>query len=599
MDNNPLFTEAFRLMVAGFSVIPCRKDKTPLISSVIPFRTIPADENQITKWWTDWPEACIGIITGRISGITVIDVDTYKPGAVDPGVFPETFTVRTGQGGLQLYYQYQEGFTISANKYEEYPHMDMRSDGGYVIAPPSVTDFIKDGKKAGGAYSVVKNIPFAPFPLGMFSKKKARKLMSQIGVPDGARNDSIASFIGRVLRTAKENEWETDVWPAVQIANRTYMPPLDDVKLRSTFESISRKEKESREGVTETYLPAITFGELIKTEFPPIRYTIEPFFEQGTVNMVSAPQSTWKSWLLFLFSYHIVTGTSFLDKFKTNKEKVMIVNEEDSLRLIQDRFNTLKITDPDLPIFFRVAQGAKLNNKFVEKLLAESKTNEITVIMFDSMRAMHNANENDSQEMQVIMDLFKKLAREGITVILNHHHRKKGLFNKQDDADATRGSSAINAAVSGHILLEEAKREEKTFIIVRHLKNKAGEKLEPFEIQIEKTENTLKFSYAGEFKAADQKMLETKDKLLGTLRPDAWVTLKELYNLSIGGVNTVRRALSVLTKEGLVICSNRKELLEKGLKITSEGHFREKLFSLSSTSEKELVMMEDDELLNF
>ena len=198
MTDNPLFTEAFRLMVAGFSVIPCRADKTPLLGKgeIQQFRQAPADEAQITRWWTDYPDANIGIITGKISGITVIDADTYKPGAVDPAIFPDTFTVKTGQGGLQFYYQYEEGFTISAGGYPNLPCVDLRSDGGYVLCPPSVTNFIKDGKKVGGAYTVIKNIPFAPFPVGLFPKKKVvRKLESQIGVSAGSRNDSIASFI--------------------------------------------------------------------------------------------------------------------------------------------------------------------------------------------------------------------------------------------------------------------------------------------------------------------------------------------------------------------------------------------------------------------
>ena len=74
-----------------------------------------------------------------------------------------------------------------------------------------------------------------------------------------------------------------------------------------------------------------------------MRFTIDPFFEQGTVNMVSAAPNTWKSWKMFLYAGHIAMGTPVLDKFPTQQAKVMIVNEEDSERLIQDRLKLLGI----------------------------------------------------------------------------------------------------------------------------------------------------------------------------------------------------------------------------------------------------------------
>ena len=79
----------------------------------------------------------------------------------------------------------------------------------------------------------------------------------------------------------------------------------------------------------------------------------------------------------------------------------------------------MAITDPTLPIFFRVAYGAKLTDKFVDKLIIEAKLKEVGVIMFDSLRSLHDADENNSQQMQTIMDLFKKITKENISDILN------------------------------------------------------------------------------------------------------------------------------------------------------------------------------------
>jgi hypothetical protein len=242
--NKKLYSKALEYCVRGYSVMPLRADKRPMLRSWKEFQTKKPDDIQVEKWWSSTPDANIGIITGAISGITVIDVDAYKPGGTTIDAFPETFTVKTGNGGYHLYYKYQPGLTISANKYPQFPGVDIRSDGGYVVAPPSVTEY--NGK--GGPYVIEKNVPIAPFPAELFDvKKKKRSASSLIGVKSGSRNDSIAGFIGQLLRVEEEKKWESDVYPAVQRANKTYVPPLPETELRRTFDSIAKKERERRE----------------------------------------------------------------------------------------------------------------------------------------------------------------------------------------------------------------------------------------------------------------------------------------------------------------------------------------------------------------
>lgn len=248
MKTSPLHSHALEFYVHNaYSIIPLGKDKRPLLRSWKQYQTEAADEEQIEKWWTQWPNANIGIVTGKVSGITVIDVDTYKGGDISP--FPETYTVKTGNGGYHLYYEYQPGLTISANAYAQFPGVDMRSDGGFVVAPYSVTDYQDPHTKQpkGGLYEITKNIPLTKFPTALFPIKKDRRTLgSKIGVTTGGRNDSITSFIGQVLHASPEEEWMTEAWDAVRIANNTYKPPLPERELKATFESIINKEKARR-----------------------------------------------------------------------------------------------------------------------------------------------------------------------------------------------------------------------------------------------------------------------------------------------------------------------------------------------------------------
>ena len=247
-DNpNPLLTEAFRLMVAGYSVIPLGNDKRPRITSWKPYQTTAAAEDQILQWWTTWPDANVGIVTGRVSGITVIDIDAYKFGTVSVNTFPATYTVQTGNGGTHLYYTYAEGLTISAGAYPQYPNLDIRNDGGYIVAPPSLTAYEKDGKLQGGAYTVLHNVPLAPFPSELFPAEKVQKPLSTlVGVTTGSRNDSLASVIGKMLRVESEKKWFSEVLPAVEKINATYTPPLPHDELLATFNSIVNLERGGR-----------------------------------------------------------------------------------------------------------------------------------------------------------------------------------------------------------------------------------------------------------------------------------------------------------------------------------------------------------------
>jgi hypothetical protein len=58
-----------------YSVIPVRGDKRPYIKWE-QYQKERATEEEVRGWWKKWPNAMIGIITGKISDLAVIDIDT-------------------------------------------------------------------------------------------------------------------------------------------------------------------------------------------------------------------------------------------------------------------------------------------------------------------------------------------------------------------------------------------------------------------------------------------------------------------------------------------------------------------------------------------
>lgn len=116
--------------------------KVPLIKDWVRLATTNGD--QIEKWWAQWPDANIGIATGKESGIFVLDVDVATGGLESAeqlfkqSAWPNAPIVRTGSGGLHFYFAYDGSFPLRNSVSELGPGLDIRCEGGYVVAPPSL-----------------------------------------------------------------------------------------------------------------------------------------------------------------------------------------------------------------------------------------------------------------------------------------------------------------------------------------------------------------------------------------------------------------------------------------------------------------------------
>jgi hypothetical protein len=124
---------------------------------------VRVDNLQIQAWWQKYPGANVGLVTGRQSGVWVLDVDPKSGGdrslaelIAAHGELPTTYTVRTGSGGLHYYFLLPDGVTITNSKGTLAAGLDVRGDGGQVVAPPSVSGI--------GPYFVLADVELAPAP---------------------------------------------------------------------------------------------------------------------------------------------------------------------------------------------------------------------------------------------------------------------------------------------------------------------------------------------------------------------------------------------------------------------------------------------------
>lgn len=144
-DASPNLCAALSYAARGWPVFPCQpEDKSPFTPNG--HKNATTEEEQIIAWWSRWPNAMIGLRTGVASGIWVLDIDNKRDADGDAalsrleathGKLPDTYSVDTPSGGRHMYFRYLDGI---GNRGGFEPGIDVRGEGGYVIAAGSVRD---------------------------------------------------------------------------------------------------------------------------------------------------------------------------------------------------------------------------------------------------------------------------------------------------------------------------------------------------------------------------------------------------------------------------------------------------------------------------
>lgn len=216
------------------------------------------DPQRVNAWWRRWPHANIGIRTGRESGLVVLDVDPRHGGdntlqdlerARSP--LPDTVEAITGGGGQHLFFQHP-GRQVRTSAGQPGPGLDVRGDGGYVVAPPSMH---LHGRRYEWKDSHHPDaVDLAELPAWLSDRVRVPKARKDIGIktsgasretekiPEGVRNHTLASLAGSMRRGALSE-------PAIRAAllaenNTRCVPPLPEDEVVRIAASISRYSPE-------------------------------------------------------------------------------------------------------------------------------------------------------------------------------------------------------------------------------------------------------------------------------------------------------------------------------------------------------------------
>jgi hypothetical protein len=207
----------------------------------------------IERWWTRWPAANIGIATGKQS-FTVLDADidekmsgleTLAELQLKYGPLSETVEQITGGGGRQLFFEHSGKVT---NRVKFAPGLDTRSDGGFVVVPPSLHI---SGKRYRW-HSAPDQVALAKCPEWllneiMASQPKTNGLKNENGwvvkalegVDQGRRDDVGIQLCGYFFGKRLEAK---EVLAILRLWNEKNEPPMSEVQVEKIVRSGSRWE---------------------------------------------------------------------------------------------------------------------------------------------------------------------------------------------------------------------------------------------------------------------------------------------------------------------------------------------------------------------
>ena len=202
------------------------------------------DGAQVQRWWTSRKSPNVGIATGQGSGLVVLDIDPRHGGnealaalIAEHGPLPPTPVCRTGGGGEHYYFAAPaEPLQSSAGLLGR--GLDIRADGGMVVAPPSIhasgTPYVWS---VGPADEDPAPIP--PWLLARVVRTRKKDLLGKGPVGEGGRSDWLASRAGHLRGVGFDGD---EIEAALALANRSRCkPPLGDDEVHAIAHSIARK----------------------------------------------------------------------------------------------------------------------------------------------------------------------------------------------------------------------------------------------------------------------------------------------------------------------------------------------------------------------
>ena len=506
MEENTMLNEAVRMAIDDIPVFPCSPaDKRPLTARG--FHDATADLAVISRWWEKWPTAMIGVPTGAASGFFAVDTDrkpakgidgvaALKELAAEYGGLPDTALARTPTGGEHVLFRMPPASHIPNSAGKLGRGIDIRGDGGYVIAAPSIN---AEGK----AYSwqvplsqlgdcppwLLEKIGTASTPTHRNEEAPAVPLDQERAIGravDYLRNHAPPGIAGSLSEQAYKTacqvkdrgvsegkcvELMLDHWPC--------SPPLEHADLANRVRNAYAYGRD-RPGISD---PAAEFS-VVETAEPPStavqepkaarkfkvrmfadiepdldkQWTVDDVLPANGVAVLYAKPNQGKSFTALDMGMAIARGIPWHGRETTKGAVLYVATEGAQAARVKAYRQHYRLERQSIP-FAVIEDGANLcdggsgDTAAIAQAgneLAAAAGEPLALIVIDTLAmALSGGDENSGQDMGAMLSNVRNIQRAtGATVLIVHHEGK-------DTSRGMRGSSALGAAVDATLRIDD------------------------------------------------------------------------------------------------------------------------------------------------
>lgn len=455
-----------------------------------------ADPNTIRGWFGS-VQKNIGIRTGLVSGFIVLDIDPGKGGRealaaleTEHGALPQTLVANTGSGGSHYLFRHPGGVVRnSVSKLGK--GLDIRGDGGYIVAAPS-------NHISGGVYSWANDLPVVDVPTWLInlirSEKverveptedfppasaellvEARALLKRHGPAvqsqggDQHTFSAASTLVNDLALTIVEAlppfaEWNTTCQPPwrpedllVKLRNASRYAAGERGAKRHEFEfakmlmadlastpvddplARARALVQAHLGRDPERPQRLRFervSDLLAKPAPATSWLVNGIIMEKAVVALSGEPKTTKTWCAGDISLGVSTCRPVFGEFVVPQRRgVALFLVEDDARSVRNRMRSLAAGRglhpaalENLHVICRQTRNLLDDEHIVDIIAACLEIRDLGLVVLDPLRDLHAEEENDSTAMSKVMHRLR-LIRDvlGVAVVFVHHSIKSGV----------------------------------------------------------------------------------------------------------------------------------------------------------------------------
>lgn len=468
MDRAVFVEHVKGLARSGFKVFPTNNLKRPTTEGWQELAT--DDEEMVGPLFSEHMNGWLGVGVRTGLGFIVIDTDPKNCGEENLikmeknlGALPPTLTSRSGSGGHHRYYKVPENVEITnrAPINHDYPGVDVRGRGGYVVAPPSMHE-------SGNSYewlsvcdtmsslpvTWVASLSVRPREITKAQPKGQKKEMSvdtlrflAEGAADGERNHRLFKAAADMCGCGYD---QSEAEYRLVDACSKCRPPYPEKEALKTIDSAFKGERipanpEAREIVQHVpknysqnvFSPPVNILELGPDE--PIDWILHRFIARKMSTLFTGMWKCGKTTFLAALIKAMEVGGNCIYPIPTGK--ALVISEEHHSTWIHRRQELELGSNCDLMCLpFKAKPDWKLWEQFCEYITKLVTEQMYDLVVFDTLGGMAPW-DNESDAAQVIRCLIPTNSiKDAGAAIVFMHHPKKG---ETSSGQAARGSGAI------------------------------------------------------------------------------------------------------------------------------------------------------------